>query len=126
MASQQELKEANYVHRGEDDGEYIKELGQCGLSPCDYSKMIRDDKTGKEYRYCMKLQIPVDCYDSCKYHSDERINSLIGEWATLLKEENEAKERATQRQTPTKHKKNYILPIFIILCIAILLYVLMR
>ena len=51
---------------------------------------------------------------------------LMGQMANLLQEENKAKERATQRQTPTKHKKNYVLPIFIILCIAILLYVLMK
>lgn len=125
MNSQQRLKEANYVHRGE-DGEYIEELGQCGLSPCDYSKMIRDDKTGKEYRYCMKLQMVVDEYDSCKYHSDEKIMGLIGQMSNLLQEQNKAKERVSYKQTSTKQKNNYILSIFIILCIAILLYILVK
>lgn len=125
MDSQQRLKEANYVHRGE-DGEYIKEFGQCGLSPCDYSKMIRDNKTGREYRYCTKLQIPVDEYDSCKYHSDEEFMGLVGQMSNLLQKENKTKGRANQRQTPAKHKKKYILPIFAILCFAVLLYILMK
>lgn len=125
MTSRKELKEANYIHRG-DNGKYIEGLGQCSFSPCDHSKIIKDDRTGEEYRYCMKLQMPVDSYDSCKYHSEEQWMGLMGQMANLLQEENKAKERATQRQTPTKHKKNYVLPIFIILCIAILLYVLMK
>lgn len=122
MASQQELKEANYIHRG-DDGKYIEGLGQCGFSPCDYSKIIKDDKTGEECRYCMKLQIPVDCYDSCKYHSDERISGLIGEWATLLKEESEAKTTQNRPAKEKKKRKHWLL-ILVIVCIVILIYML--
>lgn len=125
MLSNQVLKEANYVHRGA-DGEYMEGLGQCSFSPCDHSKIIKDDRTGEEYRYCMKLQMPVDSYDSCKYHSEEQWMGLMGQMANLLQEENKVKERASKKQAPSKSKKNYALPIFIILCIAILLYILMK
>lgn len=123
MVSQQQLKEANYVCRG-DDGNYIEGLGQCGFSPCDNSKIIKNDRTGEEYRYCMKLQMPVASYDSCRYHSEEQWMGLMGEMANLLKEENNAKESA--KQTPPHNKKNYILPAFIIICICILLYILLK
>lgn len=125
MASQQELKEANYIHRG-DDGKYIEGLGQCGFSPCDYSKIVKDDRLGKEYRYCVKLQMSVDDYDSCRYHSEEQFVGLVGKMANLLQEENKAKERATPKQPYLKNKKNYLPLILIIIGICILIYVLIK
>lgn len=121
MASKQELKEANYVHRG-DNGKYIEELGQCNFSPCDHSKIIKDDVTNEEYRYCIKLQMPVDDYDSCKYHSEERWISLMGQMANLFKEEDEARARKSQKQLEMK-KKSHWMPILLIIFIVILIYV---
>lgn len=118
MASKQLLKEANYIHRGE-NGEYIEGLGQCSFSPCDYSKIIKDNTTGMEYRYCTKLQIPVDSYDSCKYHSEKEWTSLVGQMANLLQHEDEIKR--TQKQS----KKHWIL-IPIIICICICIYLLIK
>ena len=122
MASKQQLKEANYVHRG-DDGQYIEGLGQCSFSPCDHSKIIKDDRTGEEYRYCMKLQMPVDSYDSCKYHSEERWMSLVGDMANLLKEENETKKN--QEQKNIEKRNNWII-IPIIIFIGVLVYILIK
>ena len=121
MASQQQLKEANYVHRG-DEGKYIEGLGQCSFSPCDHSKIVKDERTGEEYRYCMKLQIPVDDYDSCKYHSEERWIGLMGEMANLLKEENDAKKK----QTPPQNKKHHFLLMFVVICVCLLIYILIK
>lgn len=122
MASKEQLKEANYVHRG-DDGKYIEELGQCGFSPCDHSKIIKDDVTDEEYRYCMKLQMPVDDYDSCKYHSDERFMGLIGQMSNLLKEENDAKTRQNEKQSENKKKSHWMLILLIFIGILIYMFI---
>ena len=126
MVSPKELKEANYVHRG-DDGKYIEGLGQCSFSPCDHSKIVKDDRNGEEYRYCMKLQMPVDSYDSCKYHSEEQWIGLIDEMADLIIQENEAKSRKIQKQAETKKKKkSHWMLMLLIICIGILIYMLIK
>ena len=122
MASDQQLREANYIHRGA-DGEYIEDLGQCGFPPCDFQKIVKDERTGKEYRYCMKLQMPVDDYNSCKYHSDGHWAGLVGQWGELLQEENEARERVSAK--PQKQKKHWII-MSIIIGIGILIYMLVK
>lgn len=122
MTSQRQLEEANYVHRG-DDGRYIEGLGQCSFAPCDHSKIIKDEVTGGEYRYCMKLQMIVDEFDSCKYHSEEQFMGLVGQMANLFKEENEAKISGNKNEA---EKKNHWMSILIIICVGILIYMLMK
>lgn len=82
MATDRQIKEAQYVHRG-DDGDYLDEIGQCGFT-CDYSKIVKDDKTGKNYRYCTKLQMQVFDYDSCKFFCNDEQVSLLGQLSSML------------------------------------------
>ena len=116
MASKKQLEEAKYIHRG-DAGKYIEGLGQCSFSPCDHSKIVIDDKTGEEYRYCMKLQMPVDSYDSCKYHSEERWIGLVGQMSNLLQEENNIKSTFEKKSNKKSHKVFFIF--VIIICVLI-------
>lgn len=121
MASRQHLKEAEYISRG-DDGDYIEELGQCGFSPCDCSEIVKDNITGEEYRYCMKLQMPVGLYDSCKYHSAEKSMDLIRQLAELFKEE----ETLTKKAHANQKQKSKRMLIMTIVCIAVFIFLLIK
>lgn len=101
MASEKQLREADYVWRG-DDGEYCDDIGQCGFT-CDHSEIRKDNATGKNYRYCVKLQMKVFDYDSCKYYSDDEQADLLGQLGTMIirsdntsKNENELLEAAKE------------------------------
>lgn len=123
MASQQQLKDANYIHRG-DNGEYLEETGQCGVPSCDHSKILTDNRTDQEYRYCIKLQKPVDFYDSCKYHSSERGNAYLSEMTTLLMKAEKSKTEQYQKETEKKKSHWILIPAMI--CIGILAYILTK
>lgn len=97
MTSQRTLKQANYVHRGDDDNQDIENLGQCGRPQCDYSKFLKD-ASGEEYWYCTKLQMPVSCYDSCKYYNDSAWKILMGQWQDIIEQEKKAKEIVSRPQ----------------------------
>lgn len=115
MATQQQLREANYAHH--DD--YIEDLGQCSFLPCDHSKILTDERTGEEYRYCMKLQMPVDSYDSCKYHSQKEASDLLMQWVSLSKDA----EQKPSNPPPQKKKRVSWVPVVIVLiCVALFWY----
>ena len=118
MASKQQLKEANYVHYND----YKEGRKTCGLFSCDYSKVVKDDITGEEYRYCTKLQMYVGDYDLCKYYNDKAKTDLLVELANLIQEENEITSKPKQE---TK-KKNYWIAILIIVCICVFIYIRMK
>ena len=81
MATQNELKAAQYIHRG-DNGHRIEGLGQCGFLPCNYSKIIDNTDSGGDcYRYCTKLNQRVSEYDSCKFHCEDESAALLQEFA---------------------------------------------
>lgn len=119
MATKQELMEANYVHP--DVEEYKYGVEYCGLSPCDHSKMIKDERTGEKHRYCMKLQMPVEEYDFCKYHSDKEWAKLIGEMGSLLQIQDEA-IKAGKR----KKRQKYWMIASILVVLAVLVYALIK
>lgn len=119
MATQQQLKEANYVVHED----HIENLGQCGWEPCDHSKIFTDEKSGNEYRYCMKLQMRVDDYASCKYHSKEEWSSLIEHMANLLVEEEALKQKANAKTSKKKTSKKKWLLVLLVVCVCILLYI---
>lgn len=116
MASEQQLKEANYIARIND--EYIDGLGQCGMVPCDHSKMLKDNITGKEYRYCMKLQMPVNEYDSCKYHGD---TSFVAHMQSFIPKQQESEPQSYQKSIPKK-KKGFRIGAIVCLCILVYLW----
>lgn len=119
MATKRELMEANYVHP--DVEEYNSDINLCGLPPCDHSKMIKDEKTGEKHRYCMKLQIPVEEYDFCKYHSDEEWTKLIGEMGSLLQIQDEAIKAGKRRK-----RQKYWMIASILVVLAVLVYALIK
>ena len=92
------------------------DLGQCGLLPCDHSKIITDEKTGNEYRYCMKLQIPVDFYDSCKYYSREKRTAFLQQWTSW----------SEKREANTKKDRKINMKLFIFIFLIILVYFFLR
>lgn len=112
MVSKEILQQAKYVHR--DDDQYIEGLGQCGLDPCDHSKII-EDASGVSYRYCLKFQMPVDEYDSCQYHSALKMQALLKSYAGLIAQENAIKERNLNAK---KKKKKSALPFLLFLCVC--------
>lgn len=79
MVSEQQLKNANYVYRG-DDGEYIENIGQCGFM-CDHGEVVEDKSTGKNIRYCNILHMQVYDYDSCKYYCDDDMAASLDLYA---------------------------------------------
>lgn len=73
------LKEAGYVHRG-DDAPYTG--NQCGFN-CDHSKLMNNDDSPRPcYRVCNKFKIRVSDYDSCKYYCDDE---FIANCAGMMK-----------------------------------------
>lgn len=120
MSLDQRLREANYIKRG-DDSQEARDGGQCGLLPCDYSRIVENEQTGESFRICDRFGIHVGEYDSCKYYSDANMKELIGQMSVLLQEEQQDKERiAMQKQAPKS--KNRGLFLFVILCAVIFIY----
>ena len=117
------LKEAQYVKRSDEHGEYLDDVGQCGFG-CDHSRLINNDGSGKEcYRYCEKFRMRVSEYDSCKYFSDDKFVALIGEMAGLLNATNysgagvheQADDIYNKQMTPKKNSSKINLLLWIIL-----------
>lgn len=119
MLLEDRLRAANY-RRGAGEAA-PDDSGQCGLLPCDFSRMV-EDQNGESFRYCDRLGIRVDDYDTCKYYSDTRMQNLIGQMSDLLHEEQVCRERAAKRTDKQKKKSHKGWIIFVIFCAAILLY----
>lgn len=119
MASQQQLKDAHYTRHDN----YIEDLGQCGFLACDHSKILTDEQTGEEYRYCMKLQMPVDSYDSCKYHSQKEASDLLMQWASLSKE---AEKKASNPPQKAKKRVRWVPVIIALICVILIWYIFLK
>ena len=78
MATQERIKEANFVRNGY-DSKNMKNSG-CGYLPCDHSEIVRVQETGEEYRYCDKLGMRVSDSDTCKYHQSKKYDAMIDQW----------------------------------------------
>lgn len=76
------LAKAKYVSRGE-DGKLV-ESGQCGWSACNYQLLLRDKQDQIHIRYCSKLHISVEDYDSCDYHNSAYQDSLLAKLAITI------------------------------------------
>jgi len=101
MNFQERLREAQYVIRGK-NGEYLEGIGQCGFLPCDHSRVVENDF--ETYRFCEKLNMRVADYDSCRYHSQEKMNGLLYRWVELSLEE-QGQLKPNQKRTNSHYEK---------------------
>ena len=114
------LKEAGYVHRG-DDAPYTG--NQCGFN-CDHSKLMNNDDSPRPcYRVCDKFKIRVSDYDSCKYYCDD---DFVANCAGLMKAlgyKTEAEKKAASNKQPEVERSGTV---WFFLIIAVLVYMIVK
>lgn len=105
MASYQQLKEAEYIHRSE-DVQLEGEVQVCGSLPCNYFE-IKENGTENSYGYCNKHGMRVGCKDSCKYYDDSYYLGLISDYLKVATAVNKMEygEKESSPQT-RKQKEN--------------------
>lgn len=109
------LKEAGYVHRG-DDAPYTG--NQCGFN-CDHSKLLNNDDSPRPcYRVCTKFNIRVSDYDSCEYYSDKKLCEHLGAFLNATRGQ-------TSKKVPEKPKKSGSGRLWL-LVLLVLVYILIK
>ena len=119
MASNQQLKEAEYIHRSE-DAQLDDEVQVCGSLPCNYYE-IRENGTENSYRYCNKHGIRVGYYDSCKYYDNSYYLGLISDYmrATIPEKESGHGEKENSPRAGKEKRKGSMWPKLLYILVAL-------
>lgn len=116
MASFHDIKTANFVHRVDSPGD---DVDTCGFPFCDWSKIVTNDSTGEEVRYCEKLNMYVDTYDSCDFHCHKKWDALMGDLVDAFTEQPKQNSVQGNQRTQKTHRSTIL-----VLLVLVLLFIL--